>query len=71
MKKLIIKNYFIDEQGNVYVNDKKLKPQVDKNGYLWVNLTSNLPFTLSSMIYFTEFASSPDAFIDSAPNAAL
>lgn len=38
MKKLIIKNYFIDEQGNVYVNDKKLKPQVDKNGYLWVNL---------------------------------
>lgn len=35
----VFKNYFVDENGNVYSNKQQLKPQVDKNGYLWVNLT--------------------------------
>lgn len=39
MKKLIIKNYYVDTFGNVYSGENKIKPQVDKNGYLWVNLT--------------------------------
>lgn len=39
MKKLIIKNYYVDTFGNVYSGENKIKPQVDKDGYLWVNLT--------------------------------
>lgn len=35
----IYKNYFVDKQGNVYNKRQQIKPQIDKNGYLWVNLT--------------------------------
>ena len=35
----VYKNYFVDEYGNVYNRRQQLKPQVDRNGYMWVNLT--------------------------------
>ena len=35
----IYKNYFVDKQGNVYNKRQQIKPQIDKHGYLWVNLT--------------------------------